>query len=132
MSTDSIQRPAAARQGSEDAHNRSTVVETPSPDSAHGEGPRLGGPTVDDVQPPVFENLDRFLTGLITIGPILALGFVGWQLWDGLLHGSDLLVFAVMYISTALGVTVGFHRLFTHRSFKTSPFFRFVFAVLGS
>ena len=26
-----------------------------------------------------------------------------------------------MYLLTGLGVTVGFHRLFTHRSFKTSP-----------
>jgi stearoyl-CoA desaturase (Delta-9 desaturase) len=132
MSTDSIQRPAAARQGSDDAHSRSSVAGEPRPDSVRGEGTRLAGPTAEDVQPPVFENLDRFLTGLITVGPILALGFVGWQLWDGLLHGSDLVVFAIMYISTALGVTVGFHRLFTHRSFKTSPFFRFVFAVLGS
>jgi len=122
MSIDSIQRSAAARQGSDDARVPRHALDGPAPD----------GPTPDDVQPPVFENLDRFLTGLITVGPILALGFVGWQLWDGLLHGSDLVVFAIMYISTALGVTVGFHRLFTHRSFKTSPFFRFVFAVLGS
>ncbi|MGA7703722.1 MAG: acyl-CoA desaturase [Solirubrobacteraceae bacterium] len=132
MSTDSIQRPAAARQDSEDARSRLSAAGEPNPDRFQSQGPRADGPTPDDVQPPVFENLDRFLTGLITVGPILALGVVGWQLWDGLLHGSDLVVFAIMYISTALGVTVGFHRLFTHRSFKTSPFFRFVFAVLGS
>ncbi len=132
MSTDSIQRPAAARQGSEDARSRLSVADELPPGGIHDEGARADGPTADDVQPPVFENLDRFLTGLITVGPILALGVVGWQLWDGLLHGSDLVVFAIMYVSTALGVTVGFHRLFTHRSFKTSPFFRFVFAVLGS
>src|SRR6202034_3631854 len=104
----------------------------PAPEDAHIERPRLDGPTPDDVQPPVFENLDRFLTGLITVGPIVALGFVAWQLWDGLLHGSDLIVFAIMYLFTALGITVGFHRLFTHRSFKTYPAVRFVFAVLGS
>src|SRR3984957_17789208 len=132
MSTDSIQRPAAARQESDDAHSRLSPAGESNPDRFQSEGPRADGPTPDDVQPPVFENLDRFLTGLITVGPILALGVVGWQLWDGLLHGSDLIVFAIMYICTALGVTVGFHRLFTHRSFKTSPFFRFVFAVLGS
>jgi stearoyl-CoA desaturase (delta-9 desaturase) len=33
---------------------------------------------------------------------------------------------------SAFGITVGFHRLFTHRSFKTSPFMRGVWAVLGS
>ena len=81
---------------------------------------------------PRHETLDRALTGLITVGPIVALFFVGWQLWDGLLHPSDLVVFAIMYLLTGLGVTVGFHRLFTHRSFKTSPALRGVFAVLGS
>jgi stearoyl-CoA desaturase (delta-9 desaturase) len=117
MSTHSIQRPAAPRPDSDDAQ-----VQSPAAD----------GPTPEDVQPVAYQNLDRFLTGLITVGPIVALGFVGWQLWDGLLHGSDLLVFAIMYLLTGFGVTVGLHRLFTHRSFKTSPTVRFVFAVLGS
>ena len=31
------------------------------------------------------------------------------------------MVFALLYIPTGLGITVGFHRLFTHRSFKTGP-----------
>jgi stearoyl-CoA desaturase (delta-9 desaturase) len=122
MSTDSIQRPAAARPVSDEALTRPASLDGPSKD----------GPTPEDVQPVAFENLDRFLTGLITVGPMVALVFAGWQLWDGLLHGSDLIVFAVMYLLTGLGVTVGLHRLFTHRSFKTSPAVRFVFAVLGS
>ncbi len=63
---------------------------------------------------------------------MLALGFVGWQMWDGLLHRSDLIVFAILYLLTGLGMTVGFHRLFTHRSFKTFPAVRGVLAVLGS
>ncbi len=86
----------------------------------------------EDVQPVEYEWLNRALTGLITIGPILALGFVGWQMWDGLLHRSDLIVFAIVYLLTGLGVTVGFHRLFTHRSFKTYPAVRGVLAILGS
>jgi stearoyl-CoA desaturase (Delta-9 desaturase) len=95
-------------------------------------GPVSRGPGPDDVQPAAYETLDRVLTGLITVGPIVALFFVGWQLWDGLLHPSDLVVFVIMYLFTGLGVTVGFHRLFTHRSFKTSPALRGLFAVMGS
>jgi stearoyl-CoA desaturase (delta-9 desaturase) len=86
----------------------------------------------DDVQPVANETRDRIITAIVTIAPIAALGFVGWQMWDGLLHRSDLIVFAVLYLLTGLGITVGFHRLFTHRSFKTSPALRAVFAVLGS
>jgi stearoyl-CoA desaturase (Delta-9 desaturase) len=97
-----------------------------------GDGPVTCGPTPEDVAPVSFENLARFITGVITVGPMIALGVVAWQLWDGLLHGSDLVVFAIMYLLTGLGVTIGLHRLFTHRSFKTSRALRFLFAVLGS
>jgi stearoyl-CoA desaturase (delta-9 desaturase) len=89
-------------------------------------------PGPEHVQPPEFETLDRVLTGIITVGPILALGLVAWQLWNGLLHPSDVIVFAIIYLLTGLGVTVGLHRLLTHRSFKTYPVVRGIFAVLGS
>jgi stearoyl-CoA desaturase (delta-9 desaturase) len=86
----------------------------------------------DDVQPVANENLDRFLTGTVTVLPILALGVVGWQVWSSLLGWSDLIVFAIMYVGTGLGITVGFHRLFTHRSFKTGKAVRAILAALGS
>ncbi len=86
----------------------------------------------DDVQPVANENLDRFLTGTITVLPILALGVVAWQVWSELLGWSDLIVFATMYVLTGLGITVGFHRLFTHRSFKTGKAVRATLAALGS
>jgi stearoyl-CoA desaturase (delta-9 desaturase) len=86
----------------------------------------------DDVQPVAHESLDRAITAFVTVAPILALGFVAWQLWEQALHWGDLVVFVLLYILFGLGVTVGFHRLFTHRSFKTSPTVRFIFAVLGS
>src|SRR6201989_3022292 len=89
-------------------------------------------PPRDDVQPVANENLDRFLTGTITVLPILALGLVAWQVWSKLLGWSDLIVFVIMYVATGLGITVGFHRLFTHRSFKTGKAVRAVLAVLGS
>ena len=57
---------------------------------------------------------------------------MGWQLWDKALGWDDLIVFAVMYVLTGLGVTVGFHRLFTHRAFKTNAWLRGTFAILGS
>jgi stearoyl-CoA desaturase (Delta-9 desaturase) len=88
--------------------------------------------TADDVEPVENEKLDRFVTGLVTVLPVLGLLLVAWQLWGNALGWSDLIVFGVMYVATGLGVTVGFHRLFTHRSFKTTKTLRFVFAVLGS
>jgi stearoyl-CoA desaturase (delta-9 desaturase) len=89
-------------------------------------------PARDDVEPIANESLDRFITALVTALPILGLGFVAWQLWEEALHWSDLAIFAIFYVLCGLGVTVGFHRLFTHRSFATTRWLRFTFAVLGS
>ena len=86
----------------------------------------------DDVEPVVHEARDRLITALVTALPILALGFVAWQLWDEALRWSDVIVFVVLYLSFGLGVTVGFHRLLTHRSFETTRWMRFLFGVLGS
>ena len=86
----------------------------------------------DDVQPVAHETADRIITGLVTGLPVLALGLAAWRVWDGLLRPRDLLVLAIVYALTGLGVTVGFHRLLTHRSFKTGPLVLAVLAILGS
>jgi stearoyl-CoA desaturase (Delta-9 desaturase) len=53
-------------------------------------------------------------------------------LWGRLVEWIDLAVLAVGYALTCLGVTVGFHRLLTHRSFETYPAVRYALAVLGT
>jgi stearoyl-CoA desaturase (delta-9 desaturase) len=90
------------------------------------------GPSPEEIQVPVLENVDRTITGLITVVPPLLLVLAGWQLWNRDLHWRDIGILLVGYVATGLGVTVGFHRLLTHRSFKTSPWLRGVLAVLGT
>jgi stearoyl-CoA desaturase (delta-9 desaturase) len=92
----------------------------------------MSEPTAADVEPVLHETRDRLITGTVTVVPFLALGIVGWQVWAELLHWRDIAVFAIVYLVTGLGVTVGFHRLFTHRSFATTPWMRGVFAAMGS
>jgi stearoyl-CoA desaturase (delta-9 desaturase) len=53
-------------------------------------------------------------------------------LWNRAVDGTDLAILGAMYLITAVGVTVGFHRLLTHRSFQTYPWLERTFAVLGS
>jgi stearoyl-CoA desaturase (delta-9 desaturase) len=86
----------------------------------------------NDIEPVAHETRDRIITGSVTVLPVLALGVAGWQAWSGLLHPRDLLVFAIVYALTGLGVTVGFHRHFTHRSFKAKPAVRVALGVMGS
>jgi stearoyl-CoA desaturase (delta-9 desaturase) len=84
------------------------------------------------VQPAAHETTDRIITGLVTVVPFLLLGVAAWQVWNEALHWRDLAILAVIYVLTGLGITVGFHRLLTHRSFKTSPVLRGILAALGS
>jgi stearoyl-CoA desaturase (delta-9 desaturase) len=89
-------------------------------------------PTAEDVQPVANETRDRIITGAVTVIPFVALFVVGWQLWNDLLHVSDLIVFAICYVITGLGVTVGFHRHLTHRAFKAKRWVRGTLAISGS
>jgi stearoyl-CoA desaturase (delta-9 desaturase) len=78
------------------------------------------------------ETRERLVrTGVIGL-PLAALAVAGWFAWGGTLHWQDLVVLAIVYALTGAGITVGYHRLFTHRSFKTTRTLRALFAVLGS
>jgi stearoyl-CoA desaturase (Delta-9 desaturase) len=77
-------------------------------------------------------SFDRIANVVVTVVPVGLVAFAAWRAWGGALRWTDLAVLAVTYLLTGLGVTVGFHRLFTHRSFKTGPVLRAVLAVLGS
>jgi stearoyl-CoA desaturase (delta-9 desaturase) len=85
-----------------------------------------------DIQPVENETRDRIITGLVTLIPFVAIGIAGWQVWDQALHWRDVFLFLGMYLLTGLGITVGFHRHLTHRSFKTHPWLRGTLGILGS
>jgi stearoyl-CoA desaturase (delta-9 desaturase) len=64
--------------------------------------------------------------------PFLATVFGAIFAWGSFLHARDLVIFAVMYLFSAFGITVGFHRLLTHRAFETHRMTRYAFAIMGS
>ncbi len=69
---------------------------------------------------------------LAVLLPFLALGAAIVFLWGWGFSWVDLGLLVGMYLLTALGITVGFHRLFTHHSFETSRVVQFVLGVFGS
>ncbi len=79
-----------------------------------------------------FATIDRVANVVVTAVPVGLVGLAAWLAWGGALRWPDLMVLAVTYLLTGVGVTVGFHRLLTHRSFKTSPAMRALLAALGS
>jgi len=108
-----------------------------SPDSIAGRAHAMVNAAVPsrvatDTVPIEHESFDRVVRTVVFGVPPVALFVAAWLAWGGTLHWHDLVVLAVTYTLTGLGVTVGFHRLFTHRSFKTVRAVRAVLAVLGS
>ena len=91
-----------------------------------------GIPRALDTIPIEHETYERVVRIIVFGTPPLALVLVGWWSWSAMLHWQDLVVLAVTYTLTGLGITVGYHRLFTHRSFKTGRALRALLAVLGS
>jgi stearoyl-CoA desaturase (Delta-9 desaturase) len=84
------------------------------------------------VQPVEHETRDRIITGTLTVVPFLLLGFAIYHAWSSTLNWHDIVVFAAVYIPCTFGITVGFHRMLTHRAFKTYSWVRGLFAGLGS
>ena len=70
------------------------------------------------------------LTGVLL--PFLGFLVAIVLLWDKLVDWTSLAIFAGMYILTVEGVTLGFHRLLTHRSFQTYKPVQYALAIVGS
>jgi len=83
-------------------------------------------------RPAHIDTIDRVANVVVTVLPLGLVLVAGWLAWGGALRWPDLVAFAITYLLTGLGITVGFHRLLTHRSFKTSAALRALFAALGS
>jgi len=79
-----------------------------------------------------MSRLERNANMTAAILPFLAFVAAIVLLWNTAVSGRDLVILGGMYFLTAVGVTVGYHRLFTHRAFDAPRPVRYVFAVLGS
>lgn len=68
----------------------------------------------------------------VVIAPLVGVFLAIRLLWQFAVSWTDVTLLLVMYSLVALGVTVGFHRMLTHRSFTPHPVVKFVLLVLGS
>ena len=75
---------------------------------------------------------ERVLLGVFIVLPFLALIAAVPVAWGGWLGWRDVAIAAVMYAITGHGITVGFHRYFTHKSFKPNRAVKIGLAVAGS
>lgn len=74
----------------------------------------------------------RIVTLLAVVIPFLGVLSAAGLLWGVALHTVDVVLFAILYVFCGLGITVGYHRLFSHRSFQTTPWIRGLLAIAGA
>lgn len=92
---------------------------------------RAESPPRADVVQPVSTGV-RLLNLTAVVLPLAGFVAVVASLWGWGFHWVDGSLLAGMYVLTAVGITVGYHRLFTHRAFETHGIVQFVLAALGS
>jgi stearoyl-CoA desaturase (Delta-9 desaturase) len=81
-------------------------------------------------EPRVIAHKVTTLVGMVL--PLIGLVVAITMLWDSLVGPTELSALFVFYVLTFIGISVGFHRLFTHRAFETYPAVRYLLAALGS
>ena len=80
----------------------------------------------------MIHNTCRVITAVLVIGPGIALGIAIPLLWGHAVTLHDIILAVVLYVVTGHGITVGYHRLFTHSSFRPKRPLKIALAALGS
>jgi stearoyl-CoA desaturase (Delta-9 desaturase) len=102
-----------------------TSVSRPAPAAARPAGPD------PDARPPMPRG-ERLANLAGVVVPFLGLLAAIVLLWNRAVDWIDLAILAGGYLVCAFGVTVGYHRLLTHRSFKTHKGLEHAWAIVGS
>jgi stearoyl-CoA desaturase (Delta-9 desaturase) len=99
--------------------------------------PVARAPAVPDAppatEPPASQSgVERAITGAVILAPLLALTYAVYRWWGHGIGLRDVVLASIFYVVVGHSVTIGFHRLLTHRSFKTSAWMRGLLAVMGT
>jgi stearoyl-CoA desaturase (Delta-9 desaturase) len=74
----------------------------------------------------------RLVVLLAILIPFIGVVAATYLAWGWGFRMIDLALLSILYVASAMGISVGYHRLFVHRSFDTNIVVKFVWAVLGS
>jgi stearoyl-CoA desaturase (delta-9 desaturase) len=74
----------------------------------------------------------KVATAVAVFLPFVSVVFAIWSVWGWGVTGVDLALLFVMYLITGFGITVGYHRLFTHRSFEATAPAKIGLGIAGS
>ena len=77
-------------------------------------------------------QLHRLFNLAIAIVPAVGTIVAIVLLWNDLVTLHDLVTLGVLYFVASIGITMGYHRLLTHRAFETFPAVKYALAIAGS
>ena len=79
-----------------------------------------------------MSTIQRYINLGAVVVPFLGFLLAIVLLWNRAIGAIELSVFVFMYIITGLGITVGYHRMLTHKAFQASKPVEYTWAILGS
>ena len=109
---------------SADATGATAAVLTPSAHATSRARP--------DLEPERESISSRILIGVFVAVPLLAVLAAVPLAWGWGVGWHDILIAVAFYYVSGLGISMGFHRYFTHGSFKATRAFKIVLAVAGT
>ena len=78
------------------------------------------GPPIATVRPSTSLPSRIVTLVAVLVPPLGVLAAIG-LLWEVAVRPVDVILLVVLYVACGLGITVGFHRLFSHKAFKATP-----------
>jgi stearoyl-CoA desaturase (Delta-9 desaturase) len=82
--------------------------------------------------PATVRSSQKVITLAIVLGPAVALAVAIPILWGRAASTADIVTGVALYVVTGFGLTVGYHRCFTHNSFKPCRWLKIALALAGS
>jgi len=82
-----------------------------------------------------FQNMTRLQRNAnigAVIVPFVAVLAAVVLLWNQVVGPTEIAITIGVYLATAFGITIGYHRMLTHRAFETFRPLKYAFAVFGS
>ena len=87
---------------------------------------------MDTTEPKLEKSLgEKIFVFIGVVGPFIATLYAITRLWQRYVTWSYIILMLVFYLISGLGITIGFHRMLTHKSFETSKYIKAMFLIMG-
>jgi stearoyl-CoA desaturase (Delta-9 desaturase) len=74
----------------------------------------------------------KVILQLLVWVPLIGTAYAIYSLWGRFITPLDLFILVIGYVLCALGITIGYHRMLTHKGFEAPDWVRAFFLIFGS